>query len=153
MAILLVDAKVYKVKDMDALRGLSYTTTTALRSISDNSYLPVEDAVELIRGKRFIRRRRKEFGINPNPKTGHSYEEEEIIVGLSNDVHEALGWHVEAFDNMEKELDGLRNTNYSINRKLSTVKSKCGKYEVALLKYNNLTFWSKLCKVFKGDMI
>tara|TARA_R110000744_G_scaffold162525_1_gene279173 strand:+ start:2383 stop:2868 length:486 start_codon:yes stop_codon:yes gene_type:complete len=94
MATILIDAEVYTVDDEVALhRGVHLgSLPPPIWSSGGDNYMEAKTVSEYIKGRRFIRR-----------------SEGTKIIGLSKDVHEALGWHVGAFDSMEDKLSTLKD--------------------------------------------
>jgi len=145
MATILVDAKVYIVDDEEALcTGVVYDhlhgcSEPVWNSDGDN-YMEAKVVSEYIRGRRFIRR--------PDGTK---------IIGLSKDVHEALEWHVEAFDNMEKELSystnllGISNRRVeNLTKQLMRTQSENQGYRIVLEELQSLSLWGRIVRVFKG---
>jgi len=156
MATILVDAKVYTVDDEEALnRGIVcdhlYGGSKPIWSNDGDNYIEDKVVSEYIKGRRFIRR-----SIVPIEKddtfTDTPYKEkvDTKIVGLSKDVHEALGWHVEAFDNIERELAICRNRISTLNCQLNNANNDSLFYKKILEELQSLSFWGRIVRVFKG---
>tara|TARA_R110000737_G_scaffold296532_3_gene303132 strand:- start:379 stop:873 length:495 start_codon:yes stop_codon:yes gene_type:complete len=134
MATILIDAEVYTVDDEVALhRGVAYDHlyggSEPVWSSGGDNYMEAKTISEYIKGRRFIRR--------PDGTK---------IIGLSKNVHDTLGWHVEAFDNMEAELSTLKY-------ELLAAKIMKEEYKAALrmadAEYNYIKI---LCDVYKGEL-
>jgi len=163
MATILIDAKVYEVDDEEALhRGVACEfyngSVEPVWSTSRENYMEAKVISECIKGRRFIRRSRVPLGEGDVFMDDPSKDKVDVkIIGLSEDVHEALEWHVEAFDNMEKELS--YNTNLlGISRRrvdnllemLKHVQSENEDYMLVLGELQSLSLWGRIVRVFKG---
>lgn len=62
---------------------------------------------------------------------------EDVVIGLSKEVQEALGLPMEAFDSMSQTISDQRNTIWDLKSKLVNV--------------NQMTLWQRIKFVFKGS--
>jgi len=156
MATILIDAKVYQVDDEEALhRGVACEfyngSVEPVWPTSRENYMETKVISECIKGRRFIRRSRVPLEEGDVFMDDLSKDKVDVkIIGLSEDVHEALEWHVEVFDNMERELNNCRNYNHALKLQLGSVTNESLIYKKRLEDLQSLNLWGRIVRVFKG---
>lgn len=156
MATILIDAKVYTVDDEEALhRGVACEHFNGgiepIWSTNSENYMEAKVVSERIKGRRCIRRSRVPLEKDDVFMDDPYKDRVDIkIIGLSKDVHQALGWHVETFDSMERELDICRDRISTLNSQLNNANNDSLFYKKMLEELQSLSLWGRIIRVFKG---